>query len=150
MIPDNLITILTPLLTDEEGSRKFPYDDATGKQFIQNMTLKGNLTIGIGWNLSGNGLPDDILQTLFQRSMDSAYTSAQSIFTEFNVYSPSRQAALIDMIFNMGEATFLTFNNFIKFIRAKAWIPAIDDLENTAYAKELPHRVADIERLLGQ
>ena len=149
MNPD-VAKILDPMLCDEEGLCLFAYDDVSGKPLTRGMTLKGNLTIGVGYNLSANGLPKDMVMNLYYQTLDAAYASAQSIFTEFNAYSPTRQAALTDMLFNMGEATFLTFTDFIKFIRAQAWTPAIDDLQNTAYARELPHRVADIERLLGQ
>ena len=149
MNPD-ISSILDPMLCDEEGLRLFAYDDVSGKPLTRGMTLKGNLTIGVGYNLSANGLPKDMVMNLYYQTRDAAYASAQSIFTEFNAYSPSRQAALTDMIFNMGEAAFLTFTGFIRFVQSQSWSQAIDDLQNTAYARELPHRVADIARLLGQ
>ena len=49
---------LEQLLIDHEGYEKKPYTDTVGK-----------ITIGVGWNLSDKGLPEEIIQQLLFRGI---------------------------------------------------------------------------------
>ena len=53
------LDIVDAQLVIDEGDRNFPYDDATGRTLIRGDTLKGNITVGIGRNISGIGISAD-------------------------------------------------------------------------------------------
>ncbi len=61
---------------------------------------------------------------------------------------PSRQAALIDMAFNLGREKFSQFNNFLGFVRQRDWQSAVADLGRTMWASQLPRRFADDSSIL--
>jgi hypothetical protein len=50
------ITNLSAQLRRDEDEKQFAYDDATGKTLLKGDTLRGNLSIGVGHNLTANGL----------------------------------------------------------------------------------------------
>ena len=50
------VSAMVEQLIPEESERYFVYDDATGKTILKGSTVVGNPTIGIGRNLSGEGL----------------------------------------------------------------------------------------------
>jgi GH24 family phage-related lysozyme (muramidase) len=57
---------------------------------------------------------------------------------------PMRQAALIDMSYNLGATRFAEFDTFLGYVRNLDWINAASDLtNNTAWAKQLPNRCRD-------
>jgi hypothetical protein len=56
-------------LARQEGTRYKVYDDETGKEIKQGDIVKGNLSIGIGWNISGVPLPQEIVDLMFTISL---------------------------------------------------------------------------------
>ena len=76
----------------DEGRRTFPYKDS-----------EGILTIGVGWNLEANGLPDNIIDMLLDRGIDDAEVVLDGFFLEWRELSNVRQRVLMNMAFNLGN-----------------------------------------------
>lgn len=124
-------------LTISEGRKNKPYTDTVGK-----------LTIGVGWNLSDRGIPDNVIDLLLDISAKEASEIAHRLFPELNNYSPNRQKALIEMIFNLGESRFKKFILLIANVRKGDWVAASDAALNSKWASQVGQRAIRIANAL--
>lgn len=100
------------LLRRHEGVKNTAYKDS-----------KGIWTIGIGHNLN-EPISDLAVSRIFQDDLDSVVAEIQRNFSWFDRLDEVRQAAIIDMVFNMGMPTFSTFRKTIRFIEQDNWYEA--------------------------
>jgi lysozyme len=135
---------LRKLLIADEGYRAMAYDDATGRPPV----IKGNLTIGIGHNLTANGLPPFIIDLLYKYDVDKAKAGLMASLPWWQALDPVRQRALISMAFNMGNGTLTTFKVFLNLMAIGQYVEAADDLRNTQYARQLPARVERLAKMI--
>lgn len=121
----------------EEGYKLCAYKDTLGYW-----------TIGIGFllskdpkaNFKGVCWTDAQIQAELQKRFDIAVAGAKRIFKDFDTYSDNVQLALVDMVYQMGEAGLRTFTNSIKMIEARRWNDAADNLLKSKWAKQTPNR----------
>ena len=122
----------------EEGRTKFPYTDTQGK-----------LTIGVGWNLTDNGLPDSIIDQLKGIALANAEAAAEGVAGYFAA-DPVRQSVVIAMCFQMGLGSVLRFHNFCQHFAAGQYELAADDMLDSDWARHdspaRAHRESDIMR----
>jgi len=138
MIPKNNREALRSLLIKHEGYRKYPYVCSAGK-----------LTIGIGHNLTDNGLPDYMINKLFEYDVGWAVRGLLGVFSNFATFSGARQIALIDMVFQLGLPSFKGFKNTIQFIRTGEWALAADEALDSRWARnDTPERAKEITDML--
>lgn len=146
------------------------YDE--GIKYKAYKDTKGNITVGIGFNMDnpaakGVWLKTDInesftsvyvgtsalstnsITALLNTCIDSCRQDLETIFPDFLSYSNLVQLALINLMFNMGKSTFSTFLKFIGFIRIQSFAEAAIDLSTTLWAKELPERAKRVVALLN-
>ena len=123
--------ILKRCLIQDEGCRKEPYLDT-----------EGHWTIGIGHNLDAHPLPkdwtipltDEQIDKLFHVDIFVAIKAAQRIFRGcFDDLSDNRKAAVVNLLFNMGETTFSHFVTTIAAIRNGMWEAAGAGLKNSKW-----------------
>ncbi len=117
----------------------------------------GFLTIGIGHNLDAQGISERAAAYIFSEDVDLAVAAARRIFgaVQFDEeFSQTRQLAIVNLIFNLGEDGFKKFKRMIAACKAANWKQAVYELkykapgELTKYAKELPGRCARVCTLL--
>lgn len=149
------------MLQQDEGMRYRAYKDT-----------KGNITVGIGFNLDNPGAKAIWLHADIPESFNSIYTqetylSTNSVVKLLNTcidscrldledvlhrdvtdYPDYVQLALINLMFNMGKPTFSQFNTFIKLIKDKNYDDAATDLSNTRWSIELVNRSSRICKLI--
>ena len=134
-----MIVSVQELIEADEGRRIWPYTDT-----------RGHLTWGIGHELgdddTNDGVAPDVAALLnqavdlqFQHDADAA-TAGLSFLPEFPSLDPVRQAALIDMAFNLGSAGLRNFTTFLGCIASQQWAAAAADLRGTLVYTQLPHR----------
>jgi GH24 family phage-related lysozyme (muramidase) len=140
---------LSAMLARHEGERTFAYDDENGIALRPGNTLHGSLTIGIGRNLSADGLSATEIGVL----LNTDIARAEASLTHYGFFAGltgARRAALVDMMFNLGPGTFSEFNTFITLMTGEKWIAAAQDLlTQTAWAKEVPSRAKDIASMIA-
>jgi lysozyme len=121
-----MIDQLKAELRQDEGVRAFPYDDSNGKTI--NLSSGGNVTIGVGHNLSAAPLPEPVIDWLLSNDITAAMQIALRLFPDLETWSQNRQCAICNLIFNIGEKGFIGFKNTIRAIREQRWDGAADNL----------------------
>ena len=123
------LDIVTAQLRIDEGTRVKPYKD----QF-------GNITIGVGRNLTAVGLSDDEIEVLLSNDVNHAAVAAATVFPSFPALSDQRKAVLVNMAFNIGQQGLSEFTQFIALVEAQDWNGAADDMIRTRWATEVGPR----------
>lgn len=124
-------------LTEEEGERRFPYKD----QF-------GNVTIGIGRNLTGKGISEEEEALFFANDVGEAENSAEALFPSFWSLTDNRKAVLADMAFNLGRAKLAEFHGLIAAIASQDWSGASAHMLNSAWASQVGARAQKLAQLM--
>ena len=142
----NQIDIARKFIKKHEGLRLTEYDDTTGHN-----------TIGYGWNLASKSLPEGIGHivngklTITQSEADKLLDKSMLLhWANLNLELPWvstlnnwRQAVLLDMAFNMGVPTLLTFKNTLSLIKYGDYDGASRLMLQSTWAKQVKRR-ADI------
>ncbi len=120
-----------------EGYRNKPYKD-----------IYGNITIGIGRNLTGKGLKDYEVEYLFQNDIDDAINDLVKIFKDnFYLFPEPIKIGLIDMMFNMGINRFKTFKKMIKALNEFDFEKASYEIENSKWCNQVKSRCNRVKKL---
>ncbi len=120
----------------EEGIRSFAYRDTVGK-----------ITIGIGRNLTDNGISTAEIEVLFQNDIERVIRELDSIFPDAKTFSEMQQIALLDMLFQLGKTRFLRFEKMIACIRIDLWEGAKREALDSKWAREFPIRAKSVTDL---
>lgn len=138
------------MLKVDEAERPLPYDDKTGKTVV--LPTGGNITIGVGRNLTGKGLSQKEILYLFNNDLEEALEIARRIFPSFDCYSENRRLGLVNLIFNMGEGNsvrgFRSFENTIEAIKDENWSRAVANLKNSLWFTQVGNRAPRVCALL--
>lgn len=137
-------------LTDQEGYRSLVYDDATGKKLTKGMTLVGNPTVAIGWNIAGRPCPQDLANIIARYFIDSTWKELVGAMPWVASAPEPCQRALTNMSFNMGLATLRGFTEFLALMELGNYKEAADDLAGTLWAKQVGSRAAKIQALIKE
>jgi len=117
------------LLKLHEGYREKPYLDTMDK-----------LTIGIGHNLTDNGLSETLIHLLVREDIEIARDDLDEIYPDWVGLSRSRQLVLIDMAFNLGKPRYLTFKRFWKALKAGDYDLAAKEMLDSKWSKQVGDR----------
>lgn len=127
------------MLKLDEADRRYAYDDTTSKTV--KLSTGGNLTIGIGRNLTAKGLHDDERRLCFRNDLAEALEIARDIFPDFDTYSVNRRLGIVNLIFNMGEGDsskgFLSFDETIQHMTAGRWDRAAENLKRSKWYQDV-------------
>ncbi len=148
-------------LIEKEGYRTKPYLDTVGKW-----------TIGVGYNLSDNGIPKNLIHELLDvcvlpnvrlshktidalltKTLDVACNDAMSVLaleTEliWSKLAPARKNALIEMAFNLGYSRLLTFRKMWAAIDKGDWETASAEALDSKWATQVGTRAEEIAEML--
>jgi hypothetical protein len=153
-----LLEQITRELRADEGTRTRLYDDATSKTPILAQWRDGHLvpstrkdggpaklTGGVGRNFSDRPLSDAAIQFLLDEDIAEAERVARKFFLAFDTWTQNRKAAVINLIFAMGETTFSGFHETIPLLQTGRWGEAADHLAASAWAREVqPSRIGRV------
>lgn len=136
MINDEQFQILWARLHRTEGRRRLPYYDTVGK-----------LTIGVGFNLTDVGLYDDEIDFILKRRIERAAEAAATL-PAFNRMDPTRQAVLVDMVFNMGLDTVKQFVNTLHHMEVGNYEKAAQGMRQSKWYKQVGRRAEELARIM--
>ena len=124
----------------QEGKILFPYDDATGKVLKKGDTIVGNITIGVGHNLSANGISNAVCQQILNEDKSIAYDAVMHHLPWATKLSSARLGVLVNMTFNMGIEGLLTFTNMLKYCENGQYDLAAEEMLNSKWASQVKTR----------
>jgi len=116
-------------LVRDEGVRLRIYQDTSGKW-----------TIGVGRNLSDDGISNDEAMMLLENDIDAATKSLETSIPWTMALDTVRLSALINMCFNMGIGGLLQFRNFLAAMQQGNWTEARNEMLDSAWAAEVGSR----------
>lgn len=133
----------------DEGRRLQAYDDADDAALRQGMTLKGHPSVGVGHNLEVPMCPEAV-EAQFQNDLEIlARQPLLRMFPGHPVMDDApRCAALTNMMFNIGEASFRGFFTFVGLVDKGDYAAAAKDLRGTRLYAQLPARYERVARTL--
>ena len=140
-------------LERDEGRRRFAYDDRNGLALLPGQMLRGQLTIGVGWNLTARGLPETVIDRLLDLSISSAEQDVLAILgvlTWPTTISEPRQRALTNMAFNLGRTKLTKFTRMWAAVRAGEWDAAAQYALASKWATQVGRRAQRIVALLRE
>lgn len=135
----DLDSLIRSDLERDEGRRTMPYLDT-----------EGVLTIGVGWNLQDNGLPERIIDQLLALSINTAQQDAYHLFHGYSELTDSRKRVAVNMAFNLGRARLATFRRMISAVNIEDWGLAADEMLDSKWARQVGDRavrLADLMRI---
>jgi lysozyme len=136
---DSFINALMSDLERDEGRRGKPYKDT-----------EGILTIGVGWNLEANVLPDRVIDLLLRHSIYTAYNDALELFPKFADLSDNRQRALVNMAFNLGRYRLSGFKKMIAAVNSEDWDKASVEMLDSKWARQVGDRADRLSVLMAK
>jgi len=137
-----MITCLSDQLRRDEDERQFAYDDATGKTLLKGDVLSGNLTVGVGHNLSALGLSQKVRDFILADDIASVSMAMEANWPWAMDLDLVRQGAFKNLIFNIGVRKLSGFVNFLAALKAEDWPDAKAQLLDSAADHEEPERIA--------
>jgi len=132
---------LKVMLVQHEGKRPRLYDDG-----------RGNLTIGVGRNLTACELSDDEIALMLDNDINRVWRdcSTQLAGYGFNALDDDRQHVLLDMTFNLGVAGVLKFQKMLAAIARRDFDAAATEMLNSAWAAQVGDRAQQLAALMRQ
>ena len=121
---------ITDDLKLDEGFRECIYTCSAGKQ-----------TIGYGWNLEDNGMPEPIAARLLDYSIGIAIRDCESL-EWFYPLNGARKAVIINMMFNLGKSRLRGFKKMIAAIQANDFELAADEMMDSRWYNQVGFRAA--------
>ena len=134
-----LVSLLTQLIRDEDN-RQFPYDDDDGATLIRGCTLRGNISIGVGRNLSAKGLSQEERRFLLQNDIADASRELEQHFPWTSGLDGVRRDALVNMFFNEGVGHLAGFVHFLAALKAGDYKLARDHMLDSLWATQVGPR----------
>lgn len=128
---------LRALLTQEEGYRQFAYQDTTG-----------NLTIGIGHNLTANGISINAANYILDEDIDYFINKIKESVPVFDDLCEARQMVLVDMCFNLGLKGFLKFTRMLAYVCQEDYVSAAGEIEYSKAAMQTGERYKRLAQMM--
>ena len=121
----NIIDMLTSIIVKHEGLRLKPYTDTTG-----------NITIGVGRNLSTCGISQDEAYTMLTNDI-AACTDQLKKYLWYVKLDDIRQGVLVELLFNVGLSSSLEFTDMILNLTLLNYANASYALLDSKWAKQV-------------
>lgn len=113
-------------LRRDEGCRLSPYTDTTG-----------NLTIGVGRNLSGVGISPDEADYLLGNDIYRAISGIAKFLPWAANLDDARYGVLVNMSFNLGIGGLMNFPHFLEAMKDRDWPLAAQEMMDSKWSKQV-------------
>lgn len=134
MTPEIVVKLRRSLIR-HEGYSEFPYIDKIGK-----------ITIGVGYNLSDRGLPDEWINRQCHEDINYFHEKL-SQFPWFSSLNDDRQIVLVDMAF-MGFKKFCGFKKMIAALEIGDFDKAADEMLDSNWAQQTKIRAIELSNAM--
>lgn len=125
-------------LTSHEGYRNKPYTDTSGK-----------ITIGVGRNLTDNGVSDNEIQLLLSNDIAVSIQECENQTWWSSISGDDvRSRAIIEMVFNIGIGGLLGFHQAIAALTAGDFSTAADQFMQSKWANQVGQRAVILTEMI--
>lgn len=90
-------------------------------------------TIGYGWNLEDNGLPERFALDLLNYAVTQSQQEVIDNVKEWHSLCPARKSVLTDMCYNMGWTRLSKFKKMFAAIKSKDWSKAAAEMKDSRW-----------------
>lgn len=125
--------LLIGQLQRHEGIRLMPYTDTVGK-----------ITIGVGRNLSDNGITPEEADFLMTNDIAQTEDELGRAFPWFRELDSVRQAAMVNIGFNLGLTRLLTFKKALTAMAHHQYGLAGDEFFDSLWARQVGRRASEL------
>ena len=132
-----MVESLEQQLTRHEGFRLKPYLCSAGK-----------LTIGVGRNLTDNGITESEAKVMLRNDITRFYGELQEYLPWSVSLDPARRDVLANMAFNLGTMGLFGFKNFLAAMQVKDWGLASSEMLNSRWARQVGTRAAELAKII--
>jgi lysozyme len=137
------------LIKGHEAWRAFVYDDATGLPIKPGSVVIGHPSIGWGRALDTQGiLPAEGNLMLANNDADCTHDLQTMFAYRWDTIGAARQAALLDMRYNLGPTGFREFHKMITALFNAQWDVAAAEIRNSLWAQQVGQRAVDVEKMI--
>lgn len=104
----------------------------------------------VGWGHTGPEVKDgycvsqDLADSLLLDALRTLTVALSSTIPTWANLTPTRQAALQNMAYNLGVAGLLKFKHFLAALAVQDWPTAVHELQDSLWAKQVPNRAKRI------
>lgn len=134
--------IVKAALVKDEARRTRLYNDADGKPY---QSAVGKLTIGVGYNIEDNGLPNDIIDLLLDRKVRESINDLTASFPWFAALDEVRQHVLVNMRYQLGPERFRSFKLMLAAMKRQDYQAAADSMKFSKWSAQVPARAGRLE-----
>ncbi len=134
-----MIESLRNQLIRHEGLRLKPYRCSAGK-----------LSIGVGRNLDDNGISKQEAFCLLDNDIASSTAGLLQALPWVKDLDEARRNVLINMTFNMGITTLLTFKNTLSLIKGGRYEEAAKNMLLSKWAMQVGSRAVELARIMEE
>jgi lysozyme len=124
-------------LVQHEGLRLKPYTDTVGK-----------ITIGVGRNLTDNGVSELEAEGMCIRDMDDVDADLDRNVAWWREMSEPRQMVFVDMCFNLGWPRFSQFRRMLASAEDGDYATAADEMIDSRWARQVGTRADLLETMM--
>lgn len=129
--------LLREELIFDEGKKLRPYTDTAGK-----------ITIGIGRNLTDNGMTDEEVFYLYKHDVEEVITSLDRNIPWWNFLDDVRKRVLANMCFNLGIIRLMGFHNALEAMQIGKWDEAADQMLQSSWAGQVGPRAVRLANMM--
>lgn len=126
-------------LRRDEGVRLKPYTDTIGK-----------LTIGVGRNLTDNGIADDESDVLLHNDVTRVDTELTDNLHFYPSLDTARKGVLLNMCFNMGIVRLQGFAKMLNAIANQDWDTAAIEMLDSLWAQQVGDRATRLAQQMRE
>ena len=127
---------LTDLLIKHEGLRLRPYQCTAGKT-----------TIGVGRNLTDNGITEKEALMMLNRDINVCIQELGQ-YEWFESLDGARRDAIIDLYFCVGGPSFSQFRNLSRAISTGNWESAGAEVLDSKFARQTGNRAVELSEMM--
>ena len=131
------VSKLKDQLADEEGVKQFPYTDTVGK-----------LTIGIGHNLTDNGLSPEIIDQILENDIIDVVADLDANIKWWSNLDEVRSRVIASLCFNMGISKLLEFKRMLAALEMGNFSTAAFELQNSKWYRQVGMRGPKLVKML--
>lgn len=131
-----------------ESLKLLPYDDKTGIEIQQGDILHGKITIGIGHNLTDNGITPMISDFIYAEDVAKMVLNVLVLMPWWIALNDVRQRVFVDLAFNMGITGLSKFKNTLSLAKGGDFSRAADALMASLWFKQVGTRGPRLVKML--